>query len=386
VRRGPAPAHTVLIPNPEGTTLNITRFGGVTALAAVAALALTSCAANETGGGTPAADESSSGLTGTLVGIGASSQGSAQEAWRAAFQTANPDVTVEYSPDGSGAGREAFIAGGADFAGSDRALNEEELAGTFGKCAEGTSAIDLPVYISPIAIIFNLEGVDELNLDPATLAGIFSGSITTWDAPEIVALNPDATLPSSAITAVHRSDDSGTTENFTEYLHAVAPDVWTEEADGVWPDTFGGEAAAQTSGVVDAVTNGMGTIGYADASRAGELGVAKIKVGDEFVEYSPEAAAAIVDASPEAEGREENDIAFEIDRTTTEAGVYPIVLVSYLITCQDYQDDETAALVKAYVGYVASEEGQAEGAETAGIAPLSSTVSSQVSDAIASIE
>ena len=134
------------------------------------------------------------------------------------------------------------------------------------------------------------------------------------------------------------------------------------------------------------MTNGSGTIGYADASRAGELGVAKIKVGEEFVEYSPEAAAAIVDASPEAEGREENDIAFEIDRTSTEAGVYPIVLVSYLITCQDYQDDETAALVKAYVGYVASEEGQAEAASTAGIAPLSSTVSAQVSTAIESIK
>jgi phosphate transport system substrate-binding protein len=366
--------------------LNITRFGGVTALAAVAALALTSCAANEAGGTTPAAAESDAALSGTLVGIGASSQGSAQEAWVKAFQTANPDVTVEYSPDGSGAGREAFIAGGADFAGSDRALNDEELAGSFGKCVEGTSAIDLPVYISPIAVIFNLEGVDELNLDQATLAGIFAGTITTWDAPEIAALNPDATLPSSSITAVHRSDDSGTTENFTEYLHAVAPDVWTEEADGVWPKSFGGEAAAQTSGVVDAVTNGNGTIGYADASRAGDLGVAKIKVGEEFVEYSPEAAAAIVDASPEAEGRAENDIAFEIDRTSTEAGVYPIVLVSYLIACQDYQDDETAALVKAYAGYVASEEGQKEGAETAGIAPLSSAVSAQVSTAIESIK
>ena len=125
-------------------------------------------------------------------------------------------MTVEYSPDGSGAGREAFIAGGADFAGSDRALKLEELDGSFGKCAEGTSAIDLPVYISPIAVIFNLEGVDKLNLDQATLAGIFAGKITTWNAPEIAALNPDATLPSSPITAVHRSDDSGTTENFTE--------------------------------------------------------------------------------------------------------------------------------------------------------------------------
>ena len=113
---------------------------------------------------------------------------------------------------------------------------------------------------------------------------------------------------------MHRSDDSGTTENFTEYLGAAAPDVWTYEADG-WPFE-GGEAAQGTSGVVDAVTNGTGTIGYADASRAGDLGTVAVQVGDEFVEYSPEAAAAIVDASPFAEGRAEGDLAIEIDRTS----------------------------------------------------------------------
>ncbi|WP_150307965.1 phosphate ABC transporter substrate-binding protein PstS [Planctomonas psychrotolerans] len=368
--------------------MNKKRFGVVATLATVTTLALTSCAANEGGSATPdggdAGNEST--LSGTLVGIGASSQGSAQEVWRASFQTANPDVTVEYSPDGSGAGREAFIAGGADFAGSDRALNEEELSGTFGKCVEGTSALDLPVYISPIAVIFNVEGVDSLNLDAATLAGIFAGTITSWDAPEIAALNPDATLPSAPITAVHRSDDSGTTENFAEYLYAAAPDVWTEEPDGEWPSAFGGEAAAQTSGVVDAVTNGTNIIGYADASRAGELGVAAIKVGEEFVEYSPEAAAAIVDASPRVEGRADNDIAFELDRTSTESGVYPIVLVSYLLACEDYQDDSVAELAKAYLGYVASAEGQAEAAEAAGIAPLSEDLSEQVASAIESIQ
>ena len=83
---------------------------------------------------------------------------------------------------------------------------------------------------------------------------------------------------------MHRADDSGTTENFTDYLHEAAPDVWTAEPDGEWPFQ-GGEAAAADLGVVDAVTNGTGTIGYADASKAGDLGVAEIKVGDNFVEY-----------------------------------------------------------------------------------------------------
>ncbi|SMH31792.1 phosphate ABC transporter substrate-binding protein, PhoT family [Rathayibacter oskolensis] len=372
---------------PKGILVRFSRLGQAAVIAAVAAITLTSCAANE--GDTAPADGSSSGeassLEGTLNGIGASSQGSAQETWVAAFQGANPGVTVNYSPDGSGAGREAFIAGGADFAGSDRALNLEELDGSFGKCAEGTSAIDVPAYISPIAIVFNVEGLDELNLDAATAAGIFKGTITKWNAPEIAELNPDATLPDANITAVHRSDDSGTTENFAAYLNTTAPDVWDAEPDGVWPYE-GGEAAQGTSGVIDTVTNGQNTIGYADASRAGDLGTAKVKVGEEFVEYSPEAAAAIVDASPEATDRPENDIAYEIDYATEEAGVYPVVLVSYLIACQEYQDPATAELVKAYLGYVTSDEGQAEAASSAGAAPLSSELSAQVATSIESIQ
>jgi phosphate transport system substrate-binding protein len=372
---------------PKGILVRISRLGQAAVVAAVAAITLTSCAANEGDASTGGSSESASGssLEGTLNGIGASSQGSAQEAWVAAFQTENPGVTINYSPDGSGAGREAFIAGGADFAGSDRALKLEELDGSFGKCAEGTSAIDVPAYISPIALVFKIDGVDELNLDAATAAGIFKGTITKWSAPEIAALNPDATLPDANITAVHRSDDSGTTENFAAYLNATAPDVWDAEPDGVWPYE-GGEAAQGTSGVIDTVTNGTNTIGYADASRAGDLGTAKIKVGEEFVEYSPEAAAAIVDASPEATDRPENDIVYDIDYSTEESGVYPVVLVSYLIACQEYQDPATAELVKAYLGYVTSEAGQEEAATSAGAAPLSSELSTQVATAIESIK
>jgi phosphate transport system substrate-binding protein len=365
--------------------MNSTRLSGAAVLAAVVALSLSSCASNEPSAGSD--DASASTLLGTLNGIGASSQGSAQESWISAFQTANTDVTVNYSPDGSGAGREAFIAGGqnAMFAGSDRAFTTEELEGTFGQCADGVKPIDIPAYISPIAMIFQIDGVDELNLDPATAAGIFTGAITTWNDPAIVALNPDATMPDAAITAVHRSDKSGTTENFAKYLTTAAGSVWDAEPTDTWPYE-GGEAAAQTSGVVGAVTGGTNVIGYADASKAGELGVAKIKVGDEFVGYSPEAAAAVVEASPEAEGREENDIAIDLDYTTEAPGVYPIVLVSYLITCQEYEDAAVAELVKAYVGYVVSAEGQRLAAEQAGSAPLSEAIAAEAKAAVESID
>ena len=309
---------------------------------------------------------------------------SAQETWVAEFQTANPDVTVNYSPDGSGAGRDAFTGGGADFAGSDRALKVEELvpdALAKSRCADGAKAINLPVYISPIAVIYNLEGVESLKLDAATVAGIFKGEITTWNDPKIAGQNDGVKLPSTNITAVHRADDSGTTENFTDYLHALAPEVWDKEADGEWPYP-GGEAAPQTSGVVDAVTNGTGTIGYADASRAGDLGVAEIKVGDTYLKYSPEAASAVVDASPLAEDadRSENDLAFELDRKA-EGEVYPIVLVAYAIACEKYEDPQVAARVKAYLAYIGSADGQKAAADKVGNAPLSAELSGKVETA-----
>lgn len=369
--------------------MKISRFGASVAVLAALSLGLSACAANEA----PAPGTSGTGstgggsLSGELAGIGASSMASAQETWAAEFQTKNPSATINYSPDGSGAGREAFAGGGADFAGSDRALKPEEAtADALGssRCAPGTAAIDLPVYISPIAVIYNLEGVEELNLDASTLAQIFAGKITKWNDPKIANQNKDAKLPDLNITAVHRADDSGTTENFTDYLNVLAPQDWPHEPDGVWP-IKGGEAAPQTSGVVDAVTNGTGTIGYADASRAGDLGVAKIKVGDEYVEYSPERAAAVVDASPlETEGRSAHDLAYKLDRKAT-GDVYPIVLVSYAIACEKYQDTEKAALVKAYLGYLASSEGQAAASEKAGAAPLSSELSGKVAESIAAI-
>ena len=363
--------------------MNLKRFGVPAVIAVTAAIALSSCASNE-GGAT--AEETTSTLAGNLVGAGASSQDAAQQAWIAGFQTANPDVTIDYDPSGSGAGRETFLEGASDFAGSDRAFKDEEIAaGGFAKCAPDTDIVELPLYISPIAVIFNVEGIETLDMDPATIAGIFAGTITKWNDPAIAASNPDVDLPDLAITPVHRSDDSGTTENFTDYLGAAAPDVWTYEADGVWPFE-GGEAAQGTSGVVDAVTNGTGTIGYADASRAGDLGTVAVQVGDEFVEFSPEAAAAIVDASPEAEGRSEGDIAIEIDRTSEEAGVYPIVLVSYIIGCQQYADSENVELVKSYFSYMASPEGQDVAAEAAGSAPISDALREQVTAAIDSIQ
>jgi phosphate transport system substrate-binding protein len=363
--------------------VNIKRSGGIAAIALVGALALASCAANE---GTGPTDAPASDLEGTLSGVGASSQGSAQEGLIAAFQTANPGVTINYSPDGSGAGREAFIGGGADFAGSDRAFNDEELAGEFAACAPDSAIVELPLYISPIAVVFNLEGVTELNLDAATIANIFNGSITSWDDAAIADLNDGVTLPATPINPVHRADDSGTQENFTDYLEQASGGAWTFEADGEWPAELGGEGASQTSGVVSAIEAGAGSIGFIDASRITDvMGVVSVAVGDAFEAPTAEGAAAAVDASPLVSGRDAVDLAVELERTTDAEGAYPITLISYLIGCEVYADSAKAELVKAYFSYIASEEGQTVSADSAGSAPISSTLRDQVTAAIEAI-
>lgn len=368
--------------------MNIKRAGSFAAMIAAGALVLSACAPGETtDNGNGAESDEPTSLSGTLVGAGASSQQSAQEAWVVGFQTANPDVTVEYDPVGSGGGRETFVGGGSQFAGTDRAFNNEEIAeDNFASCVPGTGIVEIPAYISPIAVVFNLEGIDELNMDGETIAGIFAGQITNWNDEAITSQNEGVELPDLPITAVHRADDSGTTANFTDYLSVVAPDVWTVGPIETWPTEYGGEAAPQTSGVVDAVAGGTGTIGYVDASRSGDFGLVAVRIGGEYVPYSAEAAAAIVDASPRAEGRGETDIAIEIDRASVEAGVYPIVLISYLVACNEYAEGAPVDLVKAYLSYIISEEGQAAAAEQAGSAPISETLRTDAQAAIDAIQ
>lgn len=367
------------------TRTNLRRLAAPGAFALTAVLALSACsAANDEPAPADTSNAGGEGLSGEIAGGGSSAQEAAQAAWAAGFQTANPEATINYDPVGSGGGREGFIDGSFKFAGSDAYLVEKELADAKGNC--GGSVIEVPAYVSPIAVIYNLPGVDSLNLSPENIAGIFASEITTWNDEAIAADNPDADLPDTTINPVHRSDESGTSENFTAYLTAAAPDVWTAGEVETWPTDLGGEGGNGTSGVVSAVKQGEGSIGYADASQAGELGTAAVGVGGEFVEYSPEAAAAVLDASNPVEGRDETDLAIDVARDTTESGVYPIVLLSYLLACPTYDDPAQAELVKGYLAYILSEEGQQAAAEAAGSAPISEDLRSRAQTALDAIK
>jgi phosphate transport system substrate-binding protein len=322
-------------------------------------------------------------FSGSLVGAGSSAQQAAMQGWTAGYAAVQPEVDVSYDPVGSGGGREQFLAGGTDFAGSDAYLDDEELAQAEERCGPA-GIFELPNYIAPIAVVYNLEGVDELRLTPVTLAGIFAQEVTRWDDPAIAETNPDVDLPDLAITPVNRSDESGTTENFVDYLSQAAGDAWPYEVDGNWP-VEGGEAAQGNSGVVGAVAAGQGTIGYADLSQAGELGVAGMQVGDEFVVPTAEAAAAVVENSDPVEGRGEFDFAIQVNRDTEGSGEYPVVLISYHIGCMSYEDPATAALVRSFMRYVVSEAGQNAAAQVAGSAPISAALREQAEAAIEAV-
>ncbi|WP_405002567.1 phosphate ABC transporter substrate-binding protein PstS [Georgenia thermotolerans] len=304
--------------------------------------------------------------------------------WLAGFQEQHPGVNVSYDPVGSGTGREQFLNGSVLFAGSDKAMSAEEVAKAKERCS-GSEALELPVYISPIAVAYNLPGSPQhLNLTPETLAKIFNGDIKTWNDPAIAADNPGVQLPSTAIVPVNRSDNSGTTENFTEYLAEAAGGAWPHEPSEKWP-LQGTQSGAQTSGVVQTLQGSEGTIAYLDASQVPKgMGTAAVKVGNEFVPYSPQAAAAVVDASPPAPDATDLRLTIDIARDTTQAGAYPVVLVSYEIACSLYDKKQDADNVKALLTYIASPEGQDRAADpsVAGSAPITDALRQKVDAAI----
>jgi phosphate transport system substrate-binding protein len=324
--------------------------------------------------------------SGTLNGGGATSQANAEQTWRADYQKANGG-TINYEEVGSGTGIENFTSKAYSFAGTDAYLTDEQLSAAKDTC--GADPIEVPAYISPIAVAFNVPGVTSLNLDAKTVSEIFAGTITKWNDPAIASQNSGANLPSTTISAVHRSDESGTTFNFTDYLNKAGGGAWADDPNTVWPASIkGGQGFEGTSGVIGALTDTEGSIGYADDSAvkaAGKLGVVSIKVGSDYNAPSADGAAKVLAASPAAQNRPATDMATDIDRTASAKGDYPLMLVSYLLACPTYSDSGTADMVKGYLTYVVSSEGQQAAAKAAGSAPLDRSLASKATSIIAKI-
>lgn len=368
-------------------TRSIAVVCGMALLASVAACGDNTASTTGAAPSTVAIDESVASLTGEYAGAGASSQQTAVEAWIEGFRSIAPKATVAYNPSGSGAGVSTFLTGSTAWAGSDKALSADEVEQSKGVCASGT-AFDVPVYISPIAVAFNLKGVSDagkhVNMDAATIADVFAGRITRWNDERITAQNPDLELPDLAITVVHRSDKSGTTLNFVSYLKDAAPQQWDYELSENWPNEVG-QGAKGTSGVISTVKQADGTIGYADFSQIGELGTVAVKVGSKYTEISADAGSKVIEDSELADVKGDNRVVVNINHKTEADGAYPIVLVSYDIVCPAYKDTKTAEFAKSWLTYVTSDEGQKTAQQAAGTAPLPSTLTSKIADSIKTI-
>ena len=367
---------------------SIAALSGIVMLASVAACGDNTAATTDNSSSSDSTSKSTP-ISGNFSGAGASSQQAAVEAWIAGFQGTNPEAKIAYNPSGSGAGVQTFLTGATAWAGSDKALADDEVEQSKSVCPEGT-AFDVPVYISPIAVVFNLKGVSDagkhINMDAATIAKIFDGKITKWNDPAIAEQNKDLKLPDTAITVVHRSDKSGTTQNFVSYFKDVTPDNWTYDLSENWPNEVG-QGAKGTSGVISTVKQADGTIGYADFSQVGDLGTVAVKVGDKYNEISAEAGSKVIgDSKQDDTVKGDNRIVIKINHATEAEGAYPIVLVSYDIVCPAYKDTKQAEFAKAWLTYVTSDEGQKAAQDAAGTAPLPSSLKSEITKSIEAIK
>ena len=369
-----------------------TRILAFTAVAMTSTLGLAACGsdANTTGstttgsaaGGTSAASAPAADCpSGTLKAEGSSAQKNAIEAAISSFQSACADVTINYNPTGSGAGIKQFVAGQVDFAGSDSALKPEEATAAAATCK--APAWNLPMVAGPVAIAYNLPGVDKLILSSDVAGKIFAGKITAWNDPAIAALNAGVTLPSDPIKVYFRSDESGTTDNFQKYLTAAAGTSWGLEAGKKWngPSGEGKEKSAGVAGAVKAQKGGVTYVEWSYAQQNG-LGIAWVDNGGGPVELTSATVGTMIGgAKQKGTG---NDLSLELDYATKTPGAYPINLVTYEIVCSKYSDAAKGKAVKAFLKHFGGAEVQG-GLEKLGYAPLPTEVAGKVTAAIDAI-
>jgi phosphate transport system substrate-binding protein len=371
--------------------VNITRFGRRAAIASVAVtgmLALAACGSDNNTGSAPTGSASAAGIScqsGSIKASGSSAQKNAITQWITDYQTACSGATINYSPSGSGAGVQDFINNQTAFAGSDSALKDTEHVSAAARCKTGP-AIDIPMVVGPIAVAYNVKSLPKLVLTPDVIAKIFNGTITTWNDPAIAAINSGATLPSAPIAAFHRSDSSGTTDNFTKYMIAAAgAAAWPYPHAKDWPSAIkSGQGAKGSDGVAAALKSTDNSIGYIEYSFTtdGSLGVAQVDNGGGAVTLSPTTAAAAI-ASAKVTGTG-GDLTLSIDYATKTPGAYPIVLVTYEITCQKGLSASDLPLTKSFLTYLASAPGQAK-LTGLGYAPLPASLVTQVQALVAGI-
>jgi phosphate transport system substrate-binding protein len=338
----------------EGIGLKIKRFGAALRILTAGAMILSACGHNNVTSGTGTSStlqvKVSCGGNQTLKASGSTAQENAMNRFVKAFEQSCPGHSVNYTPNGSGAGISEFISNQTDFGGSDSPLNKGEEAQAGQRC--GSPVWDLPMVFGPIAVAYNVQGLTSLNLNGPITAQIFNGQITMWNDAAIQLLNLGTKLPNEPIRVVFRSDDSGTTDNFQKYLDTASAGTWGFPAGKKFNGGVG-EGARGNDGAAAAVKSTEGTITYIEWSfaQAQHLDTAKVitTAGPEPVAISPESVGKTI-SSAWFVGKGNN---LALDTISfyrpNQPGSYPIVLATYEIVCSKYQDPQVGAAVRAFL-------------------------------------
>jgi phosphate transport system substrate-binding protein len=365
------------------------RHGAVLAMVAVGALALTACGSNPTPTGVPGGAAGgppvACGGKKDLTAEGSTAQKNAMDIFVQAYQVKCPGQNLAYNPTGSGAGVKQFTAGLVDFGGSDSQLNQSngEVTAAQQRC-HGNPAWDLPMVFGPVAVAYNLNGVDKLVLSGQVTAKIFNGQIKNWNDPAIAALNPGVQLPATPINVIFRSDESGTTDNFQQYLQAAGKGAWTQGAGKKFVGGVG-SGASQTAGAAQAVASTNGAIGYIELSYAqdNKLKMAELDNGAGPVALTNDSVGkAISSAKVVGQG---NDLRLDLKSVYGAAtpGAYPLILATYELVCSKGYSPDVAQAVKAFLTTAAT-SGQAQ-LPDAGYAPLPDAFKQKLLTAIQAI-
>lgn len=297
--------------------------------------------------------------------------------WIKDYGAACPSSQLNYQGIGSGGGIQQLIGRTVDFAGTDVPLSATERAAATPKVG---AVVHVPWVAGSVAIEYHLRGVDDLQLSPATLAGLLAGGIQRWDDPRVQADNPGVELPAAPVQVVHRSDGSGTTAALTAYLQAAAPQEWRlgTGKEVKWPT---GSGAKGSDGVTAQVKGSEGTIGYAELSYARGASLPVAKVRNAAGAYAgPEAAAVTAGLATAAVSA---DHVVQLDYSSRDPAAYPIAVVSYAAVPYALGASAKAPLLSTFIDF-AINGGQSE-AEPLGYAPLPPKVHDAAQAAVRSL-
>jgi phosphate transport system substrate-binding protein len=337
----------------KGIGLKVKRFGAALIVLVTGAAILSACGGDKNASGgsaTTGTVKVTCGGKQSLKASGSTAQENAMTRFIKAFEQHCPGQSVNYTPNGSGAGISEFMGGQTDFGGSDSPLNKGEYANTDQRC--GSPTWNLPVVFGPIAIAYNVKGLPSLNLSGPVAAQIFNGQINMWNDAAIGLLNLGVKLPAEPIRVVFRSDESGTTDNFQKYLDTTSAGTWGFPAGKKFNGGVG-EGARGNDGAAAAVKGAEGTITYIEWSfaQAQHLDMAKMvtTAGPEPVAISAESVGKTISSAWFR--RKGNDLALDTISfyRPNQPGSYPIVLATYEIVCSKYHDPQVGAAVKAFL-------------------------------------